>query len=194
VTSPCEQLDVFFDGELSPEAAGEFRDHLASCKRCQDALHGHMQEALVVDDAAPIKARPARRVRIAYVGIATALAASVAIAWWVHGAKPTTHMTDPLAVAISIERGSATMRGQSAHVGDTLHVRGAGAIWIYRGDHELVCSASRSCDVPLRAIGTYSIVTFVGGTLPEPHGDLDTDVGAAVTAGARDQIQTVDVQ
>lgn len=156
-----------------------------------------MQEAIVVDDAVPIPSIPARRVaarRVAYVGIATALAASVAIAWWLHGPTPAPHLTDPLAVAISIERGSATMRGQSAHVGDILHARGAGAIWIYRGDHELVCSAKLSCDVPLRAIGTYSIVTFAGGTLPEPHGDLDTDVGAAVTAGARDKIETVDVQ
>jgi hypothetical protein len=44
----CDDLDQFFDRELGTEAAHAFRDHLATCARCQRALHGRMLEAAVV--------------------------------------------------------------------------------------------------------------------------------------------------
>lgn len=33
--TPCDQIDLFVDGELSPEEAAAFRDHLPTCQRCQ---------------------------------------------------------------------------------------------------------------------------------------------------------------
>jgi len=54
MTERCEDLDQFFDRELGAEAAQEFRDHLATCTRCQEVLLGRMLEAEVVaGEAAP---------------------------------------------------------------------------------------------------------------------------------------------
>jgi hypothetical protein len=50
VTERCEDLDLFFDRELEPEAEQAFRDHLATCTRCQDVLLGRMLEAAVVGE------------------------------------------------------------------------------------------------------------------------------------------------
>jgi hypothetical protein len=50
VTERCEDLDLFFDRELEPEAEQAFRDHLATCTRCQDFLLGRRLEAAVVGD------------------------------------------------------------------------------------------------------------------------------------------------
>jgi hypothetical protein len=51
VTTRCDDLDPFFDGELSGDRGQAFRVHLASCKRCQAVLHGRMLEAMVVEPA-----------------------------------------------------------------------------------------------------------------------------------------------
>jgi hypothetical protein len=62
----CADLDPFFDGEISEEAAADFREHLARCSRCQAALRGRMQEEAVVGEWAErdaqhrvVDARPA---------------------------------------------------------------------------------------------------------------------------------------
>lgn len=52
MTPRCTELDLFFDGELEADQAAAFRDHLASCERCQRVLHGRMQEAITADAAA----------------------------------------------------------------------------------------------------------------------------------------------
>jgi len=45
----CSDLELFFDDELETEAqAAAFRDHLASCARCQEKLDGLMQEMVAV--------------------------------------------------------------------------------------------------------------------------------------------------
>jgi len=46
MTSRCADLDEFFDGELAPDQADEFRNHLVGCERCQRMLLGRMQEDL----------------------------------------------------------------------------------------------------------------------------------------------------
>ncbi|HMG54667.1 MAG TPA: zf-HC2 domain-containing protein, partial [Kofleriaceae bacterium] len=46
MTSRCADLDEFFDGELAPDQADEFRGHLVGCERCQRMLLGRMQEDL----------------------------------------------------------------------------------------------------------------------------------------------------
>ncbi len=48
MTERCDDLDLFFDRELETEAAQAFRDHLATCARCQTVLQGRMLEAAVV--------------------------------------------------------------------------------------------------------------------------------------------------
>ncbi|HEX3475532.1 MAG TPA: CHAT domain-containing protein [Kofleriaceae bacterium] len=50
MTERCEDLDLFFDRELEPDAEQAFRDHLATCTRCQDVLLGRMLEAAVVGE------------------------------------------------------------------------------------------------------------------------------------------------
>ncbi|HEY8924295.1 MAG TPA: hypothetical protein VIU64_07935 [Polyangia bacterium] len=45
----CADVALFFDGELQSRAREEaFRNHVASCERCQEKLHGLMQEAITV--------------------------------------------------------------------------------------------------------------------------------------------------
>jgi anti-sigma factor RsiW len=48
MTERCADLDEFFDGELAADQADAFREHLATCERCQCVLHGRMQENVVV--------------------------------------------------------------------------------------------------------------------------------------------------
>ena len=50
MTERCEDLDLFFDRELEPAAEQAFRDHLATCTRCQEVLLGRMLEAAVVGE------------------------------------------------------------------------------------------------------------------------------------------------
>jgi hypothetical protein len=57
VTARCGDLDPFFDQELDREAARAFREHLATCERCQRVLRGRMLEAVMVADA-QIERRP----------------------------------------------------------------------------------------------------------------------------------------
>ena len=52
MTPRCTELDLFFDGELEADRAAAFRDHLATCERCQRVLLGRMQEAVAADTAA----------------------------------------------------------------------------------------------------------------------------------------------
>jgi hypothetical protein len=209
MTSTCEQLDAFFDGELAADAAGEFRDHVASCPHCEAALHGRMLEAMVVTGGhrQPSFARGStpplppsmqrRRVAIGAAGV-VALAAAASVALFVRSSPPAhpSEQPDQLAVAYDIERGPHAMRGQTAHVGDTLHLRSRATVWIYRGDHELAlaCTPNAPCDLHVAAIGSYSIITLAGAAIPAPHGSLDGDVATAVEAGAKYRTEQLDVQ
>jgi hypothetical protein len=210
MTSTCDQLDAFFDGELHSDAAGAFRDHVASCPHCEAVLRGRMLEAMVVTSGKPQPsfARGSmpppfppllqrRRIAIGAAGV-VALAAAASIALFVRP-SPSPHHRDPvdqLAVAYDIERGPHAMRGQTAHVGDTLHLHSAATVWIYRGDHELAlaCAPNMPCDLHVAAIGTYSIVTLTGTAIASPHGSFDDDVAAAVEAGAKYRTEQLDVQ
>ncbi len=207
--SSCEQLDAFFDGELPAGEAAAFRDHLATCARCESALQGRMLEAMVVssgsDQRAPqhfVDAPPSSRGRNRLLlGGVTALAAAAAIAWILRSAPSKTSREpgkshDVVALAYSIERGPEALRGQAAHVGDTLHLHSHATVWVYRNDHELVlaCTPDAPCDLHLTAIGSYSIVTLAGVAIRAPHGNLDDDVSGAVAAGADHRIETVEVQ
>jgi hypothetical protein len=207
MSSTCDHLDAFFDGELQADAAGAFRDHLASCPHCEAALRGRMLEAMVVTSTRkqpslargsvpPLPPSPQRR-RIAFgaAGVA-ALAAAAALVLFMRPSPSPHHDGDPLATTYAIERGPNTMRGQTAHVGDTLHLHAHATVWIYRGDHQLVlaCAADAACDLHVAAIGSYSIVTLTGAAIPAPHGSFDDDVATAVEAGAKYRAEQLDVQ
>jgi hypothetical protein len=195
----CSQFDEFFDGELEQAAAATFREHLTTCDRCQASLRGRMQEALVVDEAAPaVIALPQRRLRYAMIGSAVALAAAVALVWSFH--KPAPPQIAMVGVKLTVEKGAATMRGSSAHVGDRVHAQATGPLWIYRGDHELVlaCPGGAGCradgaDLDITAMGTYQFVSL-GPTTIVPHGDFDTDVAAAATANVKYKVEMLEVQ
>ena len=194
----CSQFDEFYDGELAVAPTTAFRDHLATCDRCQASLRGRMQETLVLDEAAPAVVIPIRRMRYAAIGAMVAVAAAVALVWSLKSGKPP--QVAELGVTLTIEKGAATMRGQSAHVGDRVHVKAAGQLWIYRGDHELVlaCPGHAGCraggaDIDLAAMGSYQFVSL-GATSVVPAGDFDTDLAAVATAKVKYKIETLDVQ
>jgi hypothetical protein len=54
MTERCADLDEFFDGELAADQADAFRAHLPTCERCQDMLHGRMQETMAARVAARV--------------------------------------------------------------------------------------------------------------------------------------------
>jgi Putative zinc-finger len=78
MTARCTDLDIFFDGELDADQAAAFRDHLATCERCQRVLHGRMQEEVAAQaDAA---AQPADAIPIATARAARAAASAAGTA------------------------------------------------------------------------------------------------------------------
>jgi hypothetical protein len=216
VTPHCDDLDTFFDGELAADRASEFREHLASCPRCQDALRGRMLEAAVVADAKPISGaaidelaprRSRRRWGVVSAGLAAVAAAAVVVLLVRRPGGP--DVDSPLALNLAVERGGIKVRGDLA-VGDTIHAtaRGGGgfrAVWIYREDRELVlaCPGGHTCreeadgvvaDLTLSSVGDYSVVVLSSAKpLPGPHGSLDADVAAAVDAGATHRIEELRV-
>jgi len=57
-SSSCDRLHEFADGELAPDEADAFRDHLAQCERCAGELHDVMQLAALAaigDSAAGVE-------------------------------------------------------------------------------------------------------------------------------------------
>ena len=108
MSTPCDQLSAFSDGELSPAEADAFRDHLAGCERCQAALMDEVQASLAVESlgdarraqsARPAKSgesrafRPARaqrrsRVVAASLSVAAVLAVVVGASLWLSRAAP----------------------------------------------------------------------------------------------------------
>jgi hypothetical protein len=168
MTGSCADLELFFDGELSNDAAAAFREHLVSCERCQIALSGRMQEEVVAGTAYERVKQPsvaavkpvhleARRRRIAY--LAPILAAAAALAIWL--VSPPEDQAKAIEVSLAIEHhGSPTrssehhgdpMRVSVAHVADVLRptVRGEAylGIWVYLNDRDLVvaCPGGAAC-------------------------------------------------
>lgn len=213
MTIACADLDSFFDGELGDAQAAAFRDHVGGCNHCQRVLHGRMQEAMLVD--APVEARVpvapvVRRKRIPIRALAVLIpmlgAAAVAVVTLTNDAPaPRT----ALQVELAIDPTGPTMRGTSAHPGDTLRVTARGAlyraIWVYRDERTLVavCPGASSCravdggvglELVLSARGTYAVVTLgAASDLPTPTGSLDADLDAASRIDVSYQIGHVEV-
>jgi len=168
MTPRCTELDLFFDGELDTAPAAAFRDHLASCERCQRVLLGRMQEAVATDAAgaasaraslgaepppvavadAPVAISEARRAAfrrriLVYAAPAVAAAAVLPFLWF------KAHTSDPLALDCPIKYGSTRARGM-AHVGDVLHPIASGerhrAIMVYlERDLRAACPGDGQC-------------------------------------------------
>ncbi|HEX3477128.1 MAG TPA: zf-HC2 domain-containing protein [Kofleriaceae bacterium] len=148
MTERCADLDEFFDGELAADQAERFRDHLVTCERCQDVLHGRMQESMTVRVPAvglasatavagpappartavpPAPADPRTWHRLGRFAIYAApiLAAAAAVAVWL---TPSPAPEFQLVVAFdrtepiqrSRERAGVTQRALPAHVGDVV--------------------------------------------------------------------------
>lgn len=164
----CADLDEFFDGELAADQADVFREHLATCERCQRVLHGRMQENVAARVSVPrlerTVASPAvtpaatgcatppgghrfRRFRRALVYAAPVLAAAAVLPLWL------AQRTDPgFEMSLAITPAKQARRGTAAHVGDVVRpsVRGEPyrAIWVYLDDRELVlrCPEDDRCN------------------------------------------------
>jgi hypothetical protein len=209
---PCADLDTFFDGELSEEGAVAFREHLASCERCQAVLRGRMQEEVVagrVEQPCVVAVKPAyrdaRRRRIAI--LAPLLAAAAAFVIWLVVTREH-EQARPIELSLTVEHRGAPRRGSVA-VGDVLrpivHGERHRAIWVYLGDRDLVaaCPGRAQCDSSNGGLrlelsvpdpGRYSIIALTSAEpIMAPDGALDVMLTAATIAGAHIEIRHVDV-
>jgi hypothetical protein len=78
MTRPCDDLDLFFDGELPPGERAAFAAHLAGCADCQRELHALMQ--LTAASAPPAEVVPLAPRRRGWWVAAPLLAAAAAVA------------------------------------------------------------------------------------------------------------------
>lgn len=213
---PCDDLDSFFDGELSKERADTFRMHLATCERCQAALRGMMQEAVVaeagheraeqprVSAAKPTHLGARRRMIVALVPL---LAVAAAFVIWFVGTHEQA-LAKPMEVSLTIEHHGDARRGSLAHVGDVLrpmvHGERHRAIWVYLGgDLVIACPGNAQCSstdneltlkLRVTAPGQYSIIAL-GSAEPimAPHGALDVMLSAATASGAHFETRIIAV-
>ncbi len=168
-----------------------------------DAGAGHVPppnweaRVLAAADAAAASSRRPRWWLFALPALAAAAAIVIYVSW-----PPGARSTEPLQLALALERGGPVVRGTSAHVGDTLRATATGgaakhAVWIYRDERDLVaiCTGDAPCTFTITARGDYSVVALASdAALPTPHGTLDTDVDAAAKTGAHYKIEPVAVR
>jgi tetratricopeptide (TPR) repeat protein len=121
MSSPCENLQAFVDGELGPEEEARFRDHLLSCEGCQVRLSNAVQlelrtERLLGSQGADVVELPRaravsgwRRARPVVFGAGMALAAGVALMVYV---------SQPRTVPPEVWLAAAPTRGLEARVSD----------------------------------------------------------------------------
>lgn len=147
-----------------------------------------------------------RRARVATsVAAVLAVAAGVALVWWMRRAPIGPTPPDPaarFAYEIVAERGPV-LRGE-ASLGDRLRVTvpAGTALWIYRNDVELLLVCPRDCrgaggtsaELPLDTIGRYQMVWLSTDRVPAPRGELERDIAAARAAGATHELRDLEVQ
>ena len=88
----CDDLDLYFDGELPADQRAAFEAHLVGCPRCQAGLHELMQLTIASLPAAEAAAAPAKVVpllrRRALWVAAPLLAAAAAAVLYLRGPGP----------------------------------------------------------------------------------------------------------
>ena len=131
----------------------------------------------------------------------------IAPIFWPHSGPP----EDGVALHVAVEPAGPIMRGNSAHIGDRVHVTATSrdryrALWVYRDERELVvaCPGGPSCrrdgdtttaDLTLLAVGSYAIVAVTATVpLPAPRGAYDADNAAARELGAAIESQPLKVR
>ncbi|MDC0718661.1 CHAT domain-containing protein [Nannocystis bainbridge] len=109
MTSRCDDIDRYFDGELEGDARATFEVHLVDCARCQQQLHVLMQLQVASGPEAPAAAPPislaARRPR-RWWAAAPVLAAAAAIALYLRGPGGGPELVD---VPKGMSEGSASL-------------------------------------------------------------------------------------
>ncbi len=84
MSTPCDNVGEFVDGELSAVDAAAFREHLVDCAQCQADVKGFVHLELLRPPQAAPKIIPFRSRRIQAVLVPLAVAASVLLTlrWW----------------------------------------------------------------------------------------------------------------
>jgi hypothetical protein len=152
--------------------------------------------------AAPILALRRRARFAAPVAAVLALAAGLALVWWVRrdpiGVGPS---SPPARFAYEVIAARGPVLRGDASLGDRLRVTvpHGTALWIYRNDHELLLVCPRDCraslaELPLDTIGRYQLVWLSTDRVPAPTGELERDIATARAAGATHQLRDLDVQ
>lgn len=203
--------------------------HLEGCAECRAALAGlqrltgaivelsgtarrrpdHVARVLAANQARAAQVLPLRRSarrRVAvFAAPLVALAAGIALVWWLRRDPATpAHPAAPRFAFEVVAQHGAALRGD-AQLGDRLRVSAhpGAALWIYRNDVELLLVCPRDCrrsgdalagELPLDSIGRYQIVWLSTDRLPPPSGDLQRDIAAARAAGATHELRDLEVQ
>lgn len=195
----CTRLDAFFDGELPATDADAFRTHLATCDRCQLQLRGRMQEALVVDEAAPaaqiIPIARARKRYVAAITVVAAAAAAALIVWTLRSPSPPPRVaTAEPTLAVTVHDSPTVVRGDAVLAGSKVDLESSGLVWVYFADRELVARCAQRCTVAFDRIGTYTVVAIALGSItPIAGAGLDDDLARAGATGAKYRSKTIQV-
>jgi hypothetical protein len=109
VTTPCEQLAAFVDGELSEAEARAFTEHLAGCADCQAALEDQVQASVAVRELGEAKRQERRapfqptwarrRLRVLALSAGVTAAAMIGILVFGTGRPSRQPLEDPLLLA-----------------------------------------------------------------------------------------------
>jgi hypothetical protein len=212
----ADLLDEPLDGR---DGEAGFAAHVDSCNDCRatreryeriaraladlgtgaERRSDHVARVLATAAAETVARRRARRLA-KWTAPALALAAAVALVWWLRGPEP----APPRFALEIVARGQRTLRGD-AHLGDRLRAtaRRGEAIWIYRNGRELLRVCPRDCDangdrvvveLELDAIGRYQVVWLSNDRVTLPAGDVERDVAAARASGAVHELRDIEVQ
>jgi hypothetical protein len=188
MTERCADLDEFFDGELAADQADAFRDHLATCERCERVLEGRMQESIAVRVPAVRLEQPAAApvpaVRLEQPGAAPVLAARTTAR---EAVAPAPAMPPAAAVPIDPRRARGCGRFFT-YAAPILAAAAAIPLWLaYRGDPDLELSLAvdrapvidrTRADRDRADMPPHGLIAHIGDTLrPRAHGARHRAIG-----------------
>jgi hypothetical protein len=168
MTECCTVLDEFFDGELPADQASAFREHLPTCERCQDVLHGRMQEN-VAARAHAARAEPARAVpaRVAMEPAVTTRPVATRPAVTPPAVTPPA-VTPPAVTPIEMARRRGCGR-TLAYLAPVLAAAAAVPLWLHHRDDS---GFKLSLDIDRAEVAKRGKAAHVGDVLrPAVHGE-----------------------